>query len=463
MLSQLFIQSPRGDVIIYKDFRGNVSKAATDTFFRKVSLWDGEGKDAPPVFQVDGVHFLHAKAGGLLWVATTRENVSPSLVLELLMRMHWIVRDYVGTVSEDAVRRNFVLIYELLDEVLDFGLPQNSSTDRLKQFVAMEPVVGRPRANVSVAFTGPSEVVKSVLDTSRTGAKEEIFVDVIEKLTAIFDVNGHLRASSIVGSIKIKSYLGGNPPIRLGLPEGLVIGRNNPRASIAYSSEDAYGSSGPVVLDTMSMHESVDQGIFNSTGTLQLVPPEGHFDLITYRSSRNYKPPFRIFPVLEDDPYSIEKMSLFLRLRAEYDVSKVASGLEITIPFPPSVQRVQCEMDTPQGDSSSALLGSLPLKGIFEQHTDWKERDHKLTWSLSNLKGGREHVLRVRLTIDPGCMHLVRQDYGPVMVQFVLPGKPSASGMDVKYLKVMKEEKGYNPSRWFRVVALANSYQVRTG
>ena len=26
------------------------------------------------------------------------------------------------------------------------------------------------------------------------------------------------------------------------------------------------------------------------------------------------------------------------------------------------------------------------------------------------------------------------------MVQFVLPGKPSASGLDVKYLKVLKEE-----------------------
>lgn len=58
-------------------------------------------------------------------------------------------------------------------------------------------------------------------------------------------------------------------------------------------------------------------------------------------------------------------------------------------------------------------------------------------------------------------MEATKRDYGPIQLQFVLPGKPSASGLDVKYMKILKEEKGYNPARWFRVVALANSYQVR--
>lgn len=40
--------------------------------------------------------------GGLFWVASTRENVSPSLVLELLMRLYWICRDYFGYVSEEV-------------------------------------------------------------------------------------------------------------------------------------------------------------------------------------------------------------------------------------------------------------------------------------------------------------------------------------------------------------------------
>ena len=37
----------------------------------------------------------------------------------------------------------------------------------------------------------------------------------------------------------------------------------------------------------------------------------------------------------------------------------------------------------------------------------------------------------------------------------------AASGLDVRYMKILKEEKNYAPSRWFRVVAMANSYQIR--
>lgn len=42
------------------------------------------------------------QAGGLYWVATSRENVSPSVVLELLMRIHSICRDYFGYVTEEV-------------------------------------------------------------------------------------------------------------------------------------------------------------------------------------------------------------------------------------------------------------------------------------------------------------------------------------------------------------------------
>lgn len=467
MISQLFIQSPRGDVIIYKDFKGNVLKSATDTFFRKATLWEGQGKDAPPVFQSDGIQFIHVRVGGLFWVATTRENVSPSLVLELLMRMYWITRDYLGIVSEESVRRNFVLIYELLDEVLDYGFPQNSSTERLKQFIAMEPAVSRPRVPPpsQEAASTPTDIVKSVLDTARTGTKEEIFVDIVEKLTAIFDSSGHLRASNIVGSIQVKSYLTGNPPIRLGLCDNIVLGHKD-SSVLAYSSED-YGSSsgGPVVLDTYSLHEAVDSEAFDRDRVIELVPPEGHFSLLTYRSSRSFRPPLRVYPVLEDDAYSAEKLTLYVRLRAEYESTKTATGIEVTIPLPGAVERVHCDVDSAAGDGSSTLLASIPGKASFSQHAEWKEREKKVVWSLKHLRGGKEHVLKVRITIPVGTSELVKQDYGPLMVQFVLPGKPSASGMDVKYMKVLKGDllRGQGPSRWFRVVALANSYQIRTG
>jgi hypothetical protein len=54
------------------------------------------------------------------------------------------LQDYCGSISEEAIRKNFPLIYELLDEVVDYGLPQNTSTEALKTFVINEPTVVAP-------------------------------------------------------------------------------------------------------------------------------------------------------------------------------------------------------------------------------------------------------------------------------------------------------------------------------
>ncbi len=94
MISQFFILSPRGDTIILRDYLKNTPKArwmlraaialnaadpvtgcdernqacemhrtqdSTEIFFRNVRFWSGGG-DAPPVFLVDGVSYLHVKA-----------------------------------------------------------------------------------------------------------------------------------------------------------------------------------------------------------------------------------------------------------------------------------------------------------------------------------------------------------------------------------------------------------------
>ena len=42
------------------------------------------------------------------------------------------------------MRKNFVLIYELLDDIVDYGYPQNSSSEALKEYVLNEPTLIRP-------------------------------------------------------------------------------------------------------------------------------------------------------------------------------------------------------------------------------------------------------------------------------------------------------------------------------
>ncbi|QHO46018.1 AP-4 complex subunit [Arachis hypogaea] len=300
MISQLFVLSQRGDNIVFRDYSRDVHKASAETFFRKVKFWNDDGEeDAPPVFNVDGVNYFHVKVAGLLFVATNRVNVSPSLVLELLQRIARLIKDYLGVLNEDSLRKNFVLVYELLDEVIDFGYAQTTSTELLKSYIFNEPImidsaVMPPLGAASIFVKGnkrmPGTVItKSVVANEPGGRKrEEIFVDVIEKISVTFNSSGYILTSEIDGTIQMKSYLTGNPEIRLALNEDLSIGRSD------------YASSTAVILDDCNFHESVHLDSFDTDRTLSLVPPDGEFPVMNYRMTQPFKPPFRINALLEE-------------------------------------------------------------------------------------------------------------------------------------------------------------------
>lgn len=60
--------------------------------------------------------------------------------MELLNRIGKVIKDFCGVLSEEAIRKNFVLIYEILEEMLDFGHPQLTSTELIKPLIVNEPI-----------------------------------------------------------------------------------------------------------------------------------------------------------------------------------------------------------------------------------------------------------------------------------------------------------------------------------
>lgn len=56
-----------------------------------------------------------------MWIAAvTRQNVNAALVFEFLFRTVDIMMSYFGKVTEEGIKNNFVLIYELLDGKLSY-------------------------------------------------------------------------------------------------------------------------------------------------------------------------------------------------------------------------------------------------------------------------------------------------------------------------------------------------------
>ncbi|KAF2298739.1 hypothetical protein GH714_026357 [Hevea brasiliensis] len=399
---------------------------------------------------VDGVNYFHVKVVGLLFVATTRVNVSPSLVLELLQRIARVIKDYLGILNEDSLRKNFVLVYELLDEVIDFGYVQTTSTELLKSYVFNEPIVvdaGRlqPLNPAAIFMQGTKRmpgtaVTKSVVANEPGGRKrEEIFVDIIEKISVTFSSSGYILTSEIDGTIQMKSYLTGNPEIRLALNEDLSIGRGSGRSVYDYRS--SYGS-GAVILDDCNFHESVRLDSFDLDRTLTLVPPDGEFPVMNYRLTQEFKPPFRINTLIEEA--GAVKAEVILKISAEFPSSITANTIAVQMPLPKYTTRATFELEP----------------GAIGQTTDFKEANKRLEWGLKKIVGGSEHTLRAKLTFSQELHGNITKEAGPVSMTFTIP-MYNASRLQVKYLQIAKKSNTYNPYRWVRYVTQANSYVAR--
>ncbi|KAF8377362.1 hypothetical protein HHK36_030739 [Tetracentron sinense] len=453
MISQFFVLSQRGDNIVFRDYRGEVQKGSAEIFFRKVKFWKEDGEEeAPPVFVVitvyerssqsskeengisllnlDGVNYFHVKVAGLLFVATTRVNVSPSLVLELLQRIARVIKDYLGVLNEDSLRKNFVLVYELLDEVIDFGYVETTSTEVLKSYIFNEPIVVDlarlpPLGPASMFMQGTKRmpgtaVTKSVVANEPGGRKrEEIFVDIIEKISVTFSSSGYILTSEIDGTIQMKSYLTGNPEIRLALNDDLSIGRGG-RSIYDYNSSSGAGA---VILDDCNFHESVHLDSFDIDRTLTLVPSDGEFPVMNYRMTQEFKPPFRINALIEEA--GVSRAEVILKVRAEFSSNITANTVVVLMPLPTYTTRVSFELEP----------------GAVGNTTDFKEANKRLEWGLKKARN-------------------ITREAGPVSMTFTIP-MYNASRLQVKYLHIAKKSKTYNPYRWVRYVTQANSYVAR--
>jgi hypothetical protein len=161
------------------------------------------------VLQVlDGVSYIHHRNRGLYFVLTTQFNVAPAFSAALLARISAIIKgkknnnnnsnnnranflhfiffsDYCGLNSEEAIRKNFVLIYELLDEVLDFGYPQETTSEALKVSMCSFIVVIILVAHLCLFLKTKAFIFNKPILTEATG-QDGIISGIVKQLPASF-------------------------------------------------------------------------------------------------------------------------------------------------------------------------------------------------------------------------------------------------------------------------------------
>jgi AP-2 complex subunit mu-1 len=77
-----------------------------------------------PIVCMDGVSFIHTTYNDITVIATTKANINAALIVQFLYDFICVCKAYFkGEFNESQIRNNFSLIYELLDEVMDYGYP----------------------------------------------------------------------------------------------------------------------------------------------------------------------------------------------------------------------------------------------------------------------------------------------------------------------------------------------------
>jgi AP-2 complex subunit mu-1 len=112
MLSGILIFNQKGENLIFRAFRNDCRPRLADVFRIQVI---SNAQVRSPILTLGSTTFSHVKHENIYLVAITKSNANAALVFEFLYRLTALGKGYFGKFDEEAVKNNFVLVYELLD------------------------------------------------------------------------------------------------------------------------------------------------------------------------------------------------------------------------------------------------------------------------------------------------------------------------------------------------------------
>lgn len=419
--SAVYVLDLKGKVLICRNYRGDVDMSEVEHFMPILMEKEEEGM-LSPILAHGGVRFMWIKHNNLYLVATSKKNACVSLVFSFLYKVVQVFSEYFKELEEESIRDNFVIVYELLDELMDFGFPQTTDSKILQEYITQQGnklVTGKSRVppTVTNAVSWRSEGLKY--------KKNEVFIDVIESVNLLVNANGSVLLSEIVGTIKLKVFLSGMPELRLGLNDRVLFeltGRSKNKS---------------VELEDVKFHQCVRLSRFDNDRTISFIPPDGDFELMSYRLSTQVKPLIWIESVIEK--FSHSRVEIMVKAKGQFKKQSVANGVEISVPVP-------SDADSPRFKTSVGSAKYVPEKNV-------------VIWSIKSFPGGKEYLMRAHFGL-PSVEKEEVEGRPPIGVKFEIPYF-TVSGIQVRYMKII-EKSGYQALPWVRYITQSGDYQLRT-
>ncbi|CRG97503.1 AP-1 complex subunit mu-1, putative [Plasmodium gallinaceum] len=431
-ISAIFIIDLKGKVIINRNYRGEVNVNLTEVFYNCVI--DQEDNLIKPIFHVNGLTYCWVAHNNIYILAVTRKNSNATLIITFLYKLIQVLKDYFKVLEEESIKDNFVITYELLDEMIDNGFPQLSEVKILREYIknkAHQLTVN----NIKI----PSAITNSVSwrNEGIKYKKNEIFLDVIESLNIIISSNGTVLRSEILGCLKMKSYLSGMPELKLGLNDKLLFNKN--LNNYPNSSNNINSKAKLVELEDIKFHQCVRLSKFENDRTISFIPPDGIFNLMTYRLSTHVKPLFWLD--INISKKSLTKIEYIVKAKSQFKNKSIANNVEFHFPVP-------ADVDSPHFQTYIGNVKYYPDKDI-------------LIWKIKQFQGQKEYIMNAQFGL-PSIVSNENKDLyykRPVNVKFEIPYF-TVSGITVRYLKII-EKSGYQALPWVRYITQNGDYQLR--
>lgn len=98
-------------------------------------------------------------------------------------------------------------------------------------------------------------------------------------------------------------------------------------------------------ISDIKFHQCVRLGKFDKDRSITFIPPDGSFDLMTYRVDENINLPFKIIPIFNILPPNNNgryKIDCIVKIKSIFDQNLFGQNLVLKIPCPKNTINVHC-------------------------------------------------------------------------------------------------------------------------
>ncbi|WAR14895.1 AP2M1-like protein [Mya arenaria] len=278
MIGGLFIYNHKGEVLISRVYRDDIGRNAVDAF--RVNVIHARQQVRSPVTNIARTSFFHIKRSNIWLAAVTKQNVNAAMVFEFLHKMTDVMAAYFGKVTEENIKNNFT----------------KEETSQITSQVTGQ--IGWRREGIKYR-------------------RNELFLD------------GQVLSAHVAGRIVMKSYLSGMPECKFGINDKVLMeskggksGQDEGRGGYVKSTSGASSTKTSIAIDDCQFHQCVKLSKFETEHSISFIPPDGEFELMRYRTTKDISLPFRIIPLVRE-------------------VGRQKMEVKIVVPFAPSGFKVR--------------------------------------------------------------------------------------------------------------------------